>query len=132
MDFLFVIHSHLRWVVALAGVVVLVRMAAGWALHSAYTALDRVLATSFGHIVAVQVLSGYTYLVWSGVLGAGFPRARLEHSFTMTVAALLAQLPFLWKGAADGTRFRNNTVLHAIVLVLVFTGVVQLRGGWVW
>ena len=132
MDFLFVIHSHLRWVVALAGVVVLVRMAAGWALHSAYTALDRVLATSFGHIVAVQLLSGYTYLVWSGVLGAGFPRARLEHAFTMTVAALLAQLPFLWKGAADGTRFRNNTVLHAIVLVLVFTGVVQLRGGWVW
>lgn len=132
MDFIFVIHSHLRWVVALAGVVVLVRMAAGWALHSAYTALDRVLATSFGHIVAVQVLSGYTYLVWSGVLGAGFPRARLEHAFTMTVAALLAQLPFLWKGAADGTRFRNNTVLHAIVLVLVFTGVVQLRGGWVW
>lgn len=132
MNFLFVIHSHLRWVVALAGVVVLVRMAAGWALHSAYTALDRVLATSFGHIVAVQVLSGYTYLVWSGVLGAGFPRARLEHAFTMTVAALLAQLPFLWKGAADGTRFRNNTVLHAIVLVLVFTGVVQLRGGWVW
>ena len=132
MDFLFAIHSHLRWVVALAGVVVLVRMAAGWALHSAYTALDRVLATSFGHIVAVQVLSGYTYLVWSGVLGAGFPRARLEHAFTMTVAALLAQLPFLWKGAADETRFRNNTVLHAIVLVLVFTGVVQLRGGWVW
>ena len=132
MDFIFVIHSHLRWVVALAGVVVLVRMAAGWALHSAYTALDRVLATSFGHIVAVQVLSGYTYLVWSGVLGAGFSRARLEHAFTMTVAALLAQLPFLWKGAADGTRFRNNTVLHAIVLVLVFTGVVQLRGGWVW
>ena len=132
MDFIFVIHSHLRWVVALAGVVVLVRMAAGWALHSAYTALDRVLATSFGHIVAVQVLSGYTYLVWSGVLGAGFPRARLEHAFTMTVAALLAQLPFLWKGAADETRFRNNTVLHAIVLVLVFTGVVQLRGGWVW
>ena len=132
MDFLFEIHSHLRWVVALAGVVALVRMAAGWALHSAYTALDRVLATSFGHIVAVQVLSGYTYLVWSGVLGAGFPRARLEHAFTMTVAALLAQLPFLWKGAADGTRFRNNTVLHAIVLVLVFTGVVQLRGGWVW
>ena len=132
MDFIFVIHSHLRWVVALAGVVVLVRMAAGWALHSAYTALDRVLATSFGHIVAVQVLSGYTYLVWSGVLGAGFPRARLEHAFTMTVAALLAQLPFLWKGAADGIRFRNNTVLHAIVLVLIFTGVVQLRGGWVW
>ena len=125
MDFIFVIHSHLRWVVALAGVVVLVRMAAGWALHSAYTALDRVLATSFGHIVAVQVLSGYTYLVWSGVLGAGFPRARLEHAFTMTVAALLAQLPFLWKGAADETRFRNNTVLHAIVLVLVFTGVVR-------
>ena len=132
MDFLFVIHSHLRWVVALAGVVVLVRMAAGWALHSAYTALDRVLATSFGHIVAVQVLSGYTYLVWSGVLGAGFPRARLEHAFTMTVAALLAQLPFLWKGAGDGTRFRNNTVLYAIVLVLVYTGVVQLSGGWVW
>ena len=132
MDFLFLIHSHLRWVVALAGVVALVRMAAGWALHSAYTALDRVLATSFGHIVAVQVLSGYTYLVWSGVLGAGFPRARLEHAFTMTVAALLAQLPFLWKGAADGIRFRNNTVLHAIVLVLIFTGVVQLRGGWVW
>ncbi len=132
MDFLFEIHSHLRWVVALAGVVALVRMAAGWALHSAYTALDRVLATSFGHIVAVQVLSGYTYLVWSGVLGAGFPRARLEHAFTMTVAALLAQLPFLWKGAADGIRFRNNTVLHAIVLVLIFTGVVQLRGGWVW
>ena len=132
MDFLFVIHSHLRWVVALVGVVALVRMAAGWALHSAYTALDRVLAISFGHIVAVQVLSGYTYLVWSGVLGAGFPRARLEHAFTMTVAAVLAQLPFLWKGAADGARFRNNTVLHAIVLVLVFTGVVQLRGGWVW
>ena len=132
MDFLFVIHSHLRWVVALAGVVALGRMAAGWALHSAYTALDRVLATSFGHLVAVQALLGYSYLIWSGVLGAGFPRARLEHAFTMTIAAVLGQLPVVWKGAADSTRFRNNTVLHAIVLALIFAGVVQLRGGWVW
>lgn len=132
MDFLFVIHSHMRWVVALAGVAALGRMAAGWAMHSAFTTLDRVLATSFGHILALQVLLGYTYLVWSGVLGAGFPRARVEHAFTMTIAAVLAQLPWVWKGAADSTRFRNNTVMHAIVLALIFAGVVQLRGGWVW
>ena len=50
----------------------------------------------------------------------------------MTVAAVLAQLPVLWKGAADSARFRNTTVLHAIVLALIFAGVVQLRGGWIW
>ena len=132
MDFLFVIHRHMRWVVALAGVAALGRMAAGWALRSTYTALDRVLATSFGHIVALQLLLGYTFLAWSGLAGAGFPRARLEHAFTMTVAAVLAQLPVLWKGAADSARFRNTTVSHAIVLALIFAGVVQLRGGWIW
>lgn len=65
-------------------------------------------------------------------LGGGFPMERLEHAGTMIVAVVVAHSSAAWrKSQNSAVKFRNNFLVVVVALVLVFTAVTRLRGGWI-
>jgi len=50
----------------------------------------------------------------------------------MVLAVATAHLTAIWRRSEDATRvFRNNFIVAVVVLVLVATGVLRLRGSWI-
>ena len=130
MNFLFVTHSHLRWLVLLVAIVAVVKFAIGWLRGGEFKGMDRGLASGFSGLLDLQVTLGLIFLIWTGLTGAGFPMFRIEHGITMIVAAVVAHLPARWKNAADKVRFRNTLFCILGALLLIYVGVMSLPGGW--
>ena len=112
--------------------VAIVKFTLGLLRGGAFKGMDRGLASGFSGLMDLQATLGLIFLIWTGLSGVGFPTLRIEHATTMIVAAVLAHLPARWKNASDTVRFRNTLFCIVGSLVLVFMGVVRLRGGWTW
>jgi hypothetical protein len=124
------IHSIVRWVVVVVGLIALVKFAIGWLRNGRFTGMDRGLTSGFSGLVDLQTLLGIVFLLWSGLAGAGFPMYRIEHATTMIIAAVVAHLPMRWQNAPDKIRFRNSFLAVLVTAVLIFAGVAVLPGGW--
>ena len=128
MGILLQIHSDVRWLIVLVGVIALVKFLIGWLSKGKFQKFDRILTSAFSGLVDLQVLLGLIFLIWSGVAGASFPRQRLEHAFIMILAAVVAHLPARWKSLGDTQRFRNSFLALLVVGVLIYLGVALLPG----
>ena len=128
MGFLLMIHSLVRWLIVLVGVVALVKFAIGLAQKSAFEKMDRGLSSGFSGLMDLQVMLGLLYFLITGFGGAGFPTFRIEHAVTMFIAAGVAHTPSMFKKATN----KYAVALGAIVgtLVLIYIGVSFLPGGW--
>jgi len=124
------IHSVLRWVVAILGILVIVKFAVGWLGKKPWTQLDTRLSLWFMIGMDVQILIGLVLLIWSGLAGAGFSRERFEHAFMMILALAATHVPARWKGADDAKRFRNSLFAYALAILFIVIGVALLPGGW--
>jgi hypothetical protein len=128
MDFLLKLHGEMRWLVALAAAVVLIRSLAGWLRGTPFGGLDRGLMTVLTILLDLNLVLGLVLLV--GLPGGLLPN-RLEHALTMVLAITAAHSWALWRNSPDSRlKFRNNLFAVLAVLVLVVAGVVRLRGGW--
>ena len=128
MDFLLTLHGEIRWLVALVGVIAIIKFAFGWLGKRPYTSLDRALMSGFTILLDINLLLG-TILLFA--LPGGFPRDRLEHAFTMLLAVIVAHLSIRWRNSDNPALiFRNNLIVIVAALVLIFIGVTMLRGGW--
>ena len=123
------IHSVLRWIVVILGIVTIVVFALGWLRKKPWTQLDTRLSMAFSIAMDVQILIGLILLIWAGLSGAGFPRERLEHAFIMVLALVAVHVPMRWKGAPDAKRFRNTLIAYVLAILLVILGVALLPGG---
>ena len=130
MNFLFVTHSHLRWLVLLVAIVAVVKFAIGWLRGGEFKGMDRGLASATSGLIDLQATLGLILMIWTGLAGVGFPMFRIEHATTMIIAAVVAHLPARWKNAADTVRFRNTLFCILGALLLVYAGVMRLPGGW--
>jgi len=129
MNFLFMLHSHFRWLLVLVIIIALIKFLVGWLAKSNYSKMDAAIFKTFSGFVDLQVLLGLIYLIWSGIAGMGFPRFRLEHSFLMIVAAVLPHLYKRWNKADESIHFRNGLLIILVTAVLIFVGVIMLPGG---
>jgi uncharacterized membrane protein YphA (DoxX/SURF4 family) len=132
MEFLFVLHSHTRWLVLLVAIIAIVKFAIGWLRGGSFKGMDRGLTAAFSGLMDLQVTVGLVFLIWTSAVGVPFTPNRIEHLTTMLIAAVVAHLPAMWKKSADSIRFRNTLFCVVGALALVFVGVMRLRGGWVW
>lgn len=131
MNILLMIHSIVRWLIVIVASITVIKFALGWLRGSAFSGMDRGLASAFSGLIDLQVLLGFIFFFWNGLgAGAGFPRYRLEHMAIMLVAAVVAHLPVRWKNAEDKLRFRNTLFVALDVLILIFIGVSLLPRGW--
>ncbi len=133
MRILMIMHSHTRWLVLIAAVLVIIKFAWSWLRGDSFQKIDRILAAAFGGLLDLQATLGLIVLLWNGLIdGAGFPMNRIEHATTMIIAVTLGHLPARWKNAGDNIRFRNTLFCTVAALILIYAGVMRLRGGWVW
>ena len=129
MAFILQLHGLIRWLVALVAIVALVKFGLGWLRRMAYTSADRGLMSAFTGLLDLNLILGLILLFG---LGGGFPAKRVEHAITMIVAVVVAHLAAIWRRSDDAARkFRNNFLVVAVALALIFSAVTQLRGGWV-
>lgn len=130
MGLLLFLHSAVRWLIVIAGLIAIIKFLVGWLRKADFQSADRALTSAFAGLMDLNVLLGLIFLVWTGTTGAGFPRVRIEHSVIMIIAALVAHAPRIWREAPDDKRFRNTLFAFIASLILVFLGVSLLPGGW--
>jgi len=130
MSVLLIIHSYLRWLILIAGLVAIVKFALGWLRGGIFKGMDRGLAAGFSGLMDLQATLGIILLIWGGLAGIGFPMFRIEHTVTMLVAAGVAHLHAMWKNSEDKIRFRNSLFIILDTLIIILIGVARLPGGW--
>lgn len=134
---LLVLHSILRWVVLVAGVVAAGRGIAGWRGRT-WTPADRLAGLIFMIALDIQLLIGLVlYLFLSPTVSAAFvnigaamrdPSLRffvVEHAFGMLIAITLAHIGSIRiRKAADSTRrHRSAAVFYGLALVIVLLSI---------
>jgi hypothetical protein len=129
MTILLTIHSIVRWLVTLAALALIVRLAIGLVRKQPFDKSARILTASFTGLMDTQALLGILLLVITGIGGVGFPRYRLEHAAAMIAAVIVAHLPVMWKTASDNVRTRNTLIAVLVSLFIIFLGIIPL-GGW--
>ncbi len=129
MGFVLEIHGLIRWLVALAALVAIVKFAIGWLQKKPYTAADRGIMSAYTGLMDLNLLLGLILLFG---LGGGFPMYRIEHATTMIIAIVVAHLSVIWRKSDDAAKkFRNNLIVVVVSILLVVAAVFQLRGGWI-
>ncbi len=103
-EFLLGLHSILRWVVLIAGVLAVVWAVRGWRGGQAWTALDNRLGLVFTSVLDVQVLVGVILYVVSPLIqrvfqdfgaamgNSGLRFFAMEHTLMMIVAVVIAHV----------------------------------------
>jgi len=132
------IHSWVRWLVLLAGVITIVLHLVGLIQKKTdYEKPASISMSAFSGLIDLNVTIGVIQLVafwraWSAAAG-GFPLPQIEHLTTMLIAAVVAHLPsMLWKNKAASVRFRNTLIAVVLVIALIVAGIMPLVGSrWV-
>jgi hypothetical protein len=127
MSTLIAIHGMIRWLVALVAVVAIVKFVMGWLRQMPYAGMDRGLMSGYTGLLDLNFLLGLIILIFGG----GFTEPRTEHAVTMLIAIAIAHSSAAWRKSEDAQKkFRNNLVVVVVSLLLIFLGVVRLRGSW--
>ena len=128
MGFLLTLHGEVRWLVALVGVLAIVKFGVGWARRTEFKGMDRGLMAAFTGLLDLNLVLGAIVLVSTA---SGSAARRYEHIATMLLAIVAAHTSVIWRRSDDPVRkFRNNLIVVALALLLVAVGVIRLRGGW--
>lgn len=127
MGTILTIHGEVRWLAAIFAILVLIKFGLGWAQGSKYSKLDGGLLMGYSITISLNMLLGFLNLIWL------FSLAGVLHGVIMLTAVGLSHAPAKWKRSGDDTlRFRNTFFCILASIILVFIGVITLRGGWVW
>lgn len=126
-DFLFNLHSGLRWLIVLMTVV-----AFGWLLLSLlrtgnYTVRTHQVMVTWSSLIGVQWLTGLILFV---VLGDFNVTHRWEHLVTTTLALFVAHLYIPFKQRSSRIRYQAGLVFILLTLALIYVGVARLPQGW--
>ena len=132
------LHSWLRWIVVLAGVVIVVRFLAGWLGKRDWQMLDARLATVFPMLLNIQLLIGLLlYFVASPIttgalknFGAAMSNAitrfyAVEHLFIMLVALVVVHVGTILvkRRSATPARFRLGTILFGLAVLFILLAI---------
>jgi len=129
VSFFLTFHGELRWLVALVGVVAIVKYAVGWLRGAEFKGIDRGLMAAFTSLLDLNLLLGL-FLLFG--LPGGLVAHRVEHATTMLLAIAVAHSSMLWRKSDDAAKkFLGNLVAVVVALVLVAVGVIRLRAGWI-
>lgn len=129
MDILLEIHSIVRWLIVLVGLIALIKFAIGWLGKMPFKKMDRGLMSGFVGLLDLQMLLGLILFIW-GLADGGLVRFRAEHAAAMILAVVLAHASARWRKSSDQVRFRNYALIILAVFVLIFAGIMPLPQGW--
>ena len=138
---LLLLHSWFRWVVLLAGLVALARMAVGWMKSLPWTPGDRRAGLLFTVALDIQLLFGVWLYAVSPLIRKAMsdmatamrtPDVRFfvaDHPATMLLALLLAHVGSVAarKAPTDGMKFRRGAVFFGLSLALILWAIPWFR-----
>ena len=128
MGILLMLHSIVRWLIVVVGLIAIVKFLVGMTRGGEFDKMDRRLSAGFSGLIDLQVMLGLLYFFITGFGGVGFPLFRIEHMLTMLVAAAVAHAPSMFKKAANKYAVAFYSVLGTMILIVI--GVSFLPGGW--
>jgi hypothetical protein len=132
------LHSLMRWVVVIVGVVAIVKFLLGWLGKKDWAALDARLASSFPIFIDIQLLLGLLlYFVLSPIttaalrdFGAAMKNSvmrfySMEHILMMLIALIVAHLgSMLIKKRTDATaKFRIGFICFLLAMLIIFLAI---------
>lgn len=126
-EFLFNLHSGIRWLVVAITVIALAKVLLGIVQKSKYDQLTFRIMIAFSGLITVQWVIGVILLL---VLGDFDVSYRWEHAVIMTIAIGVAHMHMRFKSMPGMIRFRSSLVIIVVVLALVYVGVARLPQGW--
>ncbi len=132
MEFIYTLHSHFRWLVLLFAVVTVILYLHGWLSKRRFSKIDRTMGVIFVSTMDLQVLLGLINLIAIASATQELHAKQIEHVATMIAALVLVHVAAKWKSKPDTIRFKNTFFFYFVAIVLVFNGIVRLRGGLTW
>ena len=130
MDVLLGVHSFVRWLILLAALAAIAKLAYGWLRAGSFDQWDRRLVMGYSGLLDLQALLGLLLLFGNGfLLGEGFPLPRILHGMVMILAVVTGHLA--GRGRDDPARARYRRALASIAgsLVLVVVGIIIVAAG---
>ena len=132
------LHSWMRWIVVIVGVIAVVRFLIGWLGKRDWAALDACLALIFPVTIDIQLLLGLLlYFVLSPIttgalrdFGAALKNSTVrffsvEHIFMVLIALIVAHIgSALIKKRTDATaKFRIGFILFLLAMIIIFLAI---------
>lgn len=124
MVFLVQIHSILRWIIVIVGLVAIIKFLVGWLRKSAFSQLDRRLSAGFSGLMDLQAGLGIVIFLIINFSGMGFSVVRMAHVVTMLLAVVAGHAPSMFKKA--GNKFAVALGAVVVAMLLVYFGVLRL------
>lgn len=119
MEMLFVIHSHMRWLVLLVAAVALVVTLVTFLKKATPGKADGLVTRLHAIMLTLQFLTGAITLVQRWGLDDGLMRYRMEHTVLMLAALTMTHLVGRWRGTPVATRNAFLMVAGSVVLMLL-------------
>jgi hypothetical protein len=140
---LLVIHSYLRWLVLLAGLIAVAKLASGYTSQAVYSPADKRISRIFIGLFDLQFLLGLILYAVSPVTRDAMkdmpaamqqPHIRFfvaEHPMMMFIALCVAHGASVWarKAPSDRVKFLRSSMGVALALGLVLAGIPWFRMG---
>ena len=135
---LLTVHSYLRWLVLVAGLVVVARAIAGMVADRAWTARDDAIVRVFSISLDIQMLIGlivyfflspFTYPAWSDLAATMRDDAVrfivIEHQTGMLIAVALAHVGVarVRRNVNPARRHRTALIFFGLALVMVLVSI---------
>lgn len=122
-DFIFNLHSGLRYLVLFAGVVAALYALAGWARSRTFDARGRMFGAIFTGLLDLQVLIGILTLFVRPFYGA-----LMGHLTMMVVAVVVAHLVSVRvrRGPASREKFRLQAIGILITIGIIAAGIMAI------
>jgi hypothetical protein len=128
MAILLEIHSILRWVIVILGLIAILKFLIGWVRNSEFSRMDRGLSSGFSGLIDLQVTLGLLYFLFTGFGGVGFSLFRIEHTVTTLIAAFVAHAPAMFK-KRKFNKFAISFFAVIGALLLIYVSIARLPGG---
>lgn len=131
MDFVLTLHSHTRWLVAIAVLLAIVKLAITAMQGKEYDKGDRILTSAFIGMLDLQVTIGLVLLVWRLAAGVTITRFVWEHFATMLIALSIAHImnTRARTKTAPNARARVMLVTFLVVAIVMYVGITRLPQG---
>jgi hypothetical protein len=135
-EILLFIHSWLRWILLLLGIIVIIRSYVGWFGNKNYLKSDNTMSVSLVVVFHIQLVIGLLlYFIFSSITQSTFQNFGLamkdsqlrywavEHIFIMVLSVVIAQIGRIQikKTHSNTNKHRNSAIYFTMALILVLS-----------
>ncbi len=128
-EFVFHVHSFLRWIIVLLFIFALFKYLIGWIGKQRYGKFDETLMKIVRISFDIQVSLGIVVFIGMGVF-FGFPFYHFKHAFFPLCGLLAIHSIHKWDELPSERRYRNSFFMILAICILVFIGIAVLPQGW--